>query len=50
MSISCQSKKKPLTKWDEAIADAKKKIRNLRYTIEVYRRMKRDGEPWPDKS
>ena len=35
------------TKWDEAIADAKQKIKNLEYAIEVYRKMKSAGEPWP---
>jgi hypothetical protein len=34
-------------KWDEAIADAKEKIRRLRLTIRVYKEHKKAGEVWP---
>jgi hypothetical protein len=47
MSISCQAQNKAKTKWDEAIADAKRKIRRLEYTIAVYKKMKRSGDQWP---
>ena len=38
------------TKWDEAISDAKKKIHALKFTISVYRKRKKAGEPWPTDS
>jgi len=34
-------------KWDEAIADAKKKIASLRMTISVFELRKAAGDPWP---
>jgi hypothetical protein len=43
-------KKSPSTRWDEAISDAKKKIKALQYTIFVYRQRKKSGEPWPGDS
>jgi len=33
--------------WDEAIRDAKRKIKGLESTIRVFRERKRAGEPWP---
>ena len=43
--------KKVLTGWDRAIADAKERIKRLKFTIEVYREHKKAGEVWPgDKS
>jgi hypothetical protein len=33
--------------WDDAITEAKQKIRALRYTIRVYEARKRAGDPWP---
>ncbi len=33
------------TKWDEAISDAKRKIKGLQYTIAVYRERKKSGDP-----
>jgi hypothetical protein len=35
------------TKWDEAIEDAKEKIRQLHMTIRVYRARKEAGDSWP---
>lgn len=35
------------TKWDEAISDAKQKIKALKVTIAVYRQRKKAGELWP---
>lgn len=35
------------TKWDEGIADAKERIRQLRMTIRVYKARKMAGELWP---
>lgn len=50
MPVNVSSVKNKGTKWDEGIADAKKKIKALKYTIEVYRKMKKTGEPWPGES
>lgn len=49
MSIKKQgeNEKKFETKWDEAIADAKDKIKGLRYSISVYRQRKLAGDTWP---
>ena len=33
--------------WDAAIADAKERIRALRYSIRVFQARKKAGEPWP---
>ena len=38
------------TRWDEAISDAKKRIRSLRYSIRVFEARKKAGEVWPDDS
>jgi hypothetical protein len=38
------------TKWDEAISDAKKRIKALKFTITVFRQRKKAGEPWPINS
>jgi len=35
---------------DEAISDAKKKIKALQFTITVFRQRKKAGEPWPGES
>jgi hypothetical protein len=35
------------SKWDEAVSDAKKKIKELRYSIRVFKARKKAGEPWP---
>jgi hypothetical protein len=42
--------KRPRTKWDEAISDAKRKIKALESTITIYRERKKAGDPWPDAS
>jgi hypothetical protein len=33
--------------WDAMIRDAKKKIEDLRFSIEVFEQRKASGEPWP---
>jgi hypothetical protein len=33
--------------WDEAISDAKRKIKGLQFSISIFRQRKRAGEPWP---
>jgi hypothetical protein len=38
------------TGWDEAIADAKRKIKELSFSIAVFRARKKAGEPWPGES
>jgi len=51
MTITSQgknaSKRKKISKWDEAITDAKKMINKLRFTIKVYSERRDRGEPWP---
>ncbi len=39
--------KRMLSEWDRAIADAKERIKRLRYTIRIYRARKRAGDAWP---
>jgi hypothetical protein len=34
--------------WDQAIADAKRRIADLRFTIKVFEARKRKGERWKD--
>jgi hypothetical protein len=52
MSITSQGKKnaKPRNKWDEAIADAKRRTKGRKFTIEVFKQRKKKGEPWPGGS
>ena len=33
--------------WNEAIRDAKRKIRDLESTIQVFRERMKAGDPWP---
>jgi hypothetical protein len=48
MSITkVKGKSAKRTKWDEAISDAKKKIKALQFTIAVYKQRKKEREPWP---
>jgi len=51
MSYHCQvqngTARKNLSGWDRAIADAKRRIRELEFAIGVLRRRKKAGEPWP---
>jgi hypothetical protein len=35
--------------WDQSIADAKQRIRDLEFSIRVFRERKRAGEKWPGK-
>ena len=45
-SISKRLTKQKRNKWDESIADAKKKIAGPRMSISVYEIMKAAGDPW----
>ena len=38
---------KKISSWDDAIADAKQKIRDLEFSVRVFSERKRKGEPWP---
>jgi len=40
-----QGKKK--TMWDQAISEAEHRIKQLRFTIRVYKQNRDRGEPWP---
>jgi len=46
-----QGKKERMPKsgWDKAIADAKDRIKRLEQTITVYRKRKKEGDPWPGR-
>jgi hypothetical protein len=50
MSITKVKKKEFRTKWDEAIADAKRKIRSLELSVAYFRQRRKAGEPWPSDS
>jgi hypothetical protein len=41
------NKERKRTGWDEAISDARRKIRGLEFSIAVFRQRKKAGEPWP---
>ena len=50
MSISVVKKKKhkgEFSRWDEAIGEAKKRIKDLKFTIKVYEERRDRNEPWP---
>jgi hypothetical protein len=51
MPIKSQAKnegrKKKASGWDAAIADARRRIRDLKFTIKVYSERRRNLEPWP---
>ena len=48
MPIKCQDEKKAKPSgWDIGIADAKRRIKELRFTIRVYSERKKRGDPWP---
>jgi hypothetical protein len=40
-------KERKRSRWDEAISDAKKKIKDLEFSISVFRQRKKAGESWP---
>jgi hypothetical protein len=55
MPIACQAQnacktKKVSSGWDRAIRDAKKRIKDLQLSIEVFKERKMAGEPWPGDS
>jgi hypothetical protein len=49
MSITKRKEKMRVypTKWDEAIADARRKIRKLKESIVYFRERRKAGDPWP---
>jgi len=51
-SVKQKAKRKTgkISGWDQAILDAKEKIRQLRYSIKVYSEQKKAGHPWPGES
>ena len=47
---SCATSKLSVEKsegWDSAIADAKERIRRLRFSIKIFEQHQKRGEPWP---
>jgi hypothetical protein len=52
MSIAKSKRKmvesaKNLSGWDQVILEAQRRIKELRFTIKIYRERKARGEPWP---
>ena len=51
MSINSQARndgrKKNVSGWDIAIAEARRRIRDLKVTIKVYSERRKKKEPWP---
>jgi hypothetical protein len=50
MQSRSQGKKEKASKnisgWDEAIADAKQRLREIQFSLMVFRKRKAAGEPW----
>jgi hypothetical protein len=47
---SCTTSKISVEKsegWDSAIADAKERIKRLRFSIKIFEQHQKRGEPWP---
>jgi hypothetical protein len=42
-----EKNRKKLSGWDQAISDAKTRIKGLKRAIETYRERKKAGDPWP---
>jgi len=51
MSKICQGQNarqaRKLDGWDSAIADAKRRIRELQFSLKVFKQHKKAGEQWP---
>lgn len=54
MSISGKGNRKTndndLLGWDATIRDARKRIEDLKFSIELFEKRKAAGEPWPGNS
>jgi hypothetical protein len=48
MPTTCQEKneEKYLTGWGAAIADARRRIADLQFSLPVFERQKKEGRPW----
>lgn len=46
--MDCMIKAEESSKWDEAIADAKAKIKRLRSSIAIFEARKTAGDRWPE--
>lgn len=46
----CKSNDKSLSKWDEAIAEAKRRISELKRSIRAFEHFKVSGTPFPGES
>jgi hypothetical protein len=53
-NTSCQeknaSKARKMSGWDKAILEAQTRIKELQFSISVFRRRKRAGQLWPGQS
>jgi hypothetical protein len=47
----CQEKSavsnKRILSWDDAIEDAKQRLKDIQFSLKVFQKRKRIGEPWP---
>jgi hypothetical protein len=50
VSQGVQAQRPTPCKWDQAITEAKTKIKRLQYTIKVFKELRDSGEPWPGGS
>lgn len=40
-------KTKKISSWDDAIADVEQRLRDLQFSLRIFKESKRKGEPWP---
>lgn len=38
---------KKIASWDDAITDAKQRLKEIQFALSVFEERKRNGEPWP---
>lgn len=36
-----------IASWDDAIADAKRRLKDIEFALQVFEERKKNGEPWP---
>jgi hypothetical protein len=39
--------RKKISSWDDAIADVQERIKDLEFSLKVFKDRKKKGEPWP---
>jgi hypothetical protein len=43
----CGEYQKRILGWDDAIADAKRRLKEIEFALKVFEQGKKSGEPWP---